>query len=65
MRLPTKTAMIKAQLTQKLPLYLLTPGTAGGTKDAIALKAIDGMQQLSESDLLMLLGFINRLKESR
>ena len=57
--------MIKAQLTQKLPLYLLTPGTAGGTKDAIALKAIDGMQQLSESDLLMLLGFINRLKERR
>ena len=25
-------------------------------------KAIDGMRQLSESDLLMLLGFINRLK---
>ena len=25
-------------------------------------KAIDGMRQLSESDLIMLLGFINRLK---
>lgn len=28
-------------------------------------KAIDGMRQLSETDLIMLLGFINRLKGDR
>ena len=28
-------------------------------------KAIDGMRQLNESDLIMLLGIINRLKASR
>lgn len=28
-------------------------------------KAINGMKQLNDSDLLMLLGFINRLKDSK